>query len=133
MVRNSTKLWIMDKSKTNVVADQLNAYAHNRLKQFDIPLAPEGTTFQKRVWEELSNIPFGTTRTYSDLAVALGDPNLSRAVGAANGKNPIMIIIPCHRVIGKDLTLTGYAGGLEMKRTLLELEGILTGYLPGFL
>jgi len=101
---------------------QLEAYFAGRLTQFDLPLSPQGTEFQQRVWRELQIVPFGRTATYSDLAHRLGDPNLTRAVGAANGSNPIAIILPCHRIIGTDGSLTGYAGGLWRKQWLLRHE-----------
>ena len=104
------------------VRDQLLAYFRGERRVFDVPLAPRGTPFQLRVWAELVRIPYGQTISYGELARRLGDPNLTRAVGAANGANPISIIVPCHRVIGADGSLTGYAGGLDLKRTLLDLE-----------
>ena len=101
---------------------QLDAYFAGQRQQFDLKLAPQGTDFQQRVWQQLRLIPFGETIPYGELAKRIGDPKSSRAVGAANGKNPISIIVPCHRVIGADGTLTGFGGGVETKRTLLELE-----------
>jgi methylated-DNA-[protein]-cysteine S-methyltransferase len=101
---------------------QLHEYFASARTQFDIPLAPAGTLFQKRVWQALVDIPFGKTCSYSEIALKLGDINAVRAVAAANGLNPIAIIIPCHRVIGKDGSLTGYAGGLARKQQLLALE-----------
>ncbi|NTV74423.1 MAG: methylated-DNA--[protein]-cysteine S-methyltransferase [Holophaga sp.] len=106
------------------VESQLDAYFRRIRTTFDLPLAPRGTPFQLRVWKELLRIPHGGTRTYGDLARRLGDPLLTRAVGAANGANPISIIIPCHRVVGADGSLTGYAGGLHHKRALLDHEGV---------
>ena len=103
---------------------QLREYFAGARRTFDLPLAPHGTAFQQRVWTALRAIPYGETRTYGELAAAIGSPNASRAVGMANHRNPIPIIIPCHRVIGANGTLTGYAGGLEIKRRLLALEGI---------
>lgn len=103
---------------------QLREYFAGARRTFDLPLAPHGTEFQQRVWAALRAIPYGETRTYGELAAAIGSPNASRAVGMANHRNPIPIIIPCHRVIGANGTLTGYAGGLEIKRKLLALEGI---------
>ena len=103
-------------------AAQLGAYFRGEAKNFDLPLNPPGTPFQKKVWDLLREIPSGTTITYGELAVRAGNPKASRAVGAANGKNPIPIIIPCHRVIGSNGKLTGYAGGLEAKKRLLEIE-----------
>lgn len=108
------------------VKEQLQEYFEGRRSSFDLPLAPEGTDFQKLVWEELLKIPYGESRTYSEIAVAIGRPKASRAVGNAINKNPIAIIIPCHRVIGKDGNLRGYAGGLELKEMLLRLEGNLS-------
>jgi methylated-DNA-[protein]-cysteine S-methyltransferase len=104
------------------VRRQLEAYFQGTLRAFDLPVAPRGTPFQLRVWAELRRIPYGATISYGELARRLGDPKLTRAVGAANGANPISIIIPCHRVIGADGSLTGYGGGLEVKRELLALE-----------
>lgn len=101
---------------------QLRAYFAGELETFDLPLAPRGTEFQLRVWQALREIPYGETATYGELAAAVGRPHAPRAVGAANGRNPIAVIVPCHRVIGANGTLTGYAGGLERKRILLELE-----------
>jgi methylated-DNA-[protein]-cysteine S-methyltransferase len=102
---------------------QLRAYFERDLKEFDLPLAPEGTDFQKAVWSKLLEIGYGDTASYGQIAHRLGKTNAaSRAVGLANGNNPIPIVIPCHRVIGADGTLTGYAGGVERKQTLLELE-----------
>jgi len=101
---------------------QLRAYFDGALTEFDLPLAPQGTEFQRTVWRELRNIPFGETISYAELARRIGRPTASRAVGHSNARNPISIIVPCHRVIGADNSLTGYAGGLDRKRTLLELE-----------
>lgn len=101
---------------------QLMEYFNGTRTSFELPLQPMGTEFQKKVWSELQNIPFGKTISYMDLAKRLGDPKVIRAAGTANGKNPIAIIIPCHRVIGTDGSLTGYAGGLERKQWLLEHE-----------
>lgn len=108
------------------VKEQLQEYFEGSRSSFDLPLAPEGTDFQKLVWEELLKIPYGESRTYNEIAVAIGRPKASRAVGNAINKNPIAIIIPCHRVIGKDSSLRGYAGGLELKEMLLRLEGNLS-------
>jgi methylated-DNA-[protein]-cysteine S-methyltransferase len=101
---------------------QLGAYFAGKLKTFTVPLDFKGTAFQRRVWEALLTIPFGETRSYGEIARQIGKPSASRAVGAANGKNPISIIAPCHRVIGSTGKLTGFAGGLEAKERLLELE-----------
>lgn len=104
-------------------ARQLAAYFRGELKEFDLPLAPRGTPYQQRVWAQLELIPWGVTASYGEIAHRLGQSNAaSRAVGTANGRNPIPIVIPCHRVIGANGTLTGYAGGMARKQTLLELE-----------
>ena len=107
------------------VATQLDQYFSGKRHVFDLPLAPEGTDFQREVWSELARIPYGATCTYAALAQAIGKPAAVRAVGAANGRNPIPIVLPCHRVIGADGSLTGFGGGLPTKRFLLELEGAL--------
>lgn len=101
---------------------QLREYFKGERKSFSLALDLRGTSFQRNVWEALLAIPFGQTRSYSDLAKKLGNPQATRAVGAANGRNPISIIVPCHRVIGSNGKLTGFAGGLEVKARLLELE-----------
>lgn len=102
--------------------EQICEYMKGERKSFDFPYELRGTEFQKGVWNELCSIPYGETRTYRQIAEAAGNPRASRAAGAANGKNPIMIVVPCHRVIGTDGKLTGYAGGLELKKVLLDLE-----------
>jgi len=102
--------------------EQLDNYFSGKSFAFDLPLSPEGTEFQQKVWVELLKIPYGETITYMELAVRLGDAKAIRAVGTANGRNPIAIIIPCHRVIGAGNKLTGYAGGIWRKKILLELE-----------
>lgn len=102
--------------------EQLKAYFQGELKKFDLKLQLQGTAFQKRVWQALQEIPFGTTCSYLELAQKLGDIKAIRAVAAANGKNPLWVVIPCHRVIGKNGSLTGYAGGLSRKKWLLEHE-----------
>ena len=114
--------WRRDDAFFAGVRDQLTAYFVGRLVDFTVKLSPKGTPFQKRVWEALREIRLGTTTSYSALATHLGNPFSSRAVGAANGKNPISLIVPCHRVIGAGGLLTGYAGGLELKQWLLEHE-----------
>jgi methylated-DNA-[protein]-cysteine S-methyltransferase len=111
----------------DAVREQLDAYFAGELERFDVPLAVHGTDFQRRVWEQLTRIPFGETISYSELARRMGDPKLVRAVGVANGRNPISIIIPCHRVIGADGSLVGYGGGLERKKWLLEHEEVTSG------
>lgn len=114
--------WRRDDGVWRTAVAQLTAYFAGELTQFALPLAPQGTPFQQEVWAYLQTIPYGRTTTYGAIAEALGKPNASRAVGAANGRNPIAIIIPCHRVIGSDGKLTGYAGGLKIKEALLGLE-----------
>ncbi len=104
------------------VVTQLQDYFEGNLTDFNIDLNPSGTDFQKRVWRELSNIPFGKTVSYLDIAKRLGDPKCIRAAATANGKNPLWVVVPCHRVIGSDGSLTGYAGGLWRKKWLLEHE-----------
>jgi methylated-DNA-[protein]-cysteine S-methyltransferase len=101
---------------------QIDEYFAGIRKDFDIPLKLTGTEFQNKTWKALQNIPFGGTKSYSELAAMMGNPKAVRAVGGANNKNPFPIIIPCHRVIGADGSLTGYAGGIEVKKYLLELE-----------
>lgn len=102
--------------------EELQEYFAGCRQSFDVPLAPSGTPFQKRVWNALCQIPYGKTRTYGEVAKMAGNPKASRAVGMANHRNPILILIPCHRVIGSDGSLTGYAAGLETKKYLLQLE-----------
>ncbi len=102
--------------------EELDEYFVGKRRDFDLPLAPKGTEFQKRVWECLRNIPYGETRSYKDIAIAAGSPKGFRAVGMANNRNPIAIIVPCHRVVGSDGKLVGYASGVEKKTFLLELE-----------
>ena len=109
---------------TRRVRSQLDEYFSGQRTDFDLPLKPNGTEFQKKDWAALQEIPYGQTRTYKDIAEAIGCPKGFRAVGLANNRNPIMIIIPCHRVIGSDGSLTGYAGGTHIKKYLLELEGV---------
>ncbi len=101
---------------------QINEYLQGQRRDFNLPLELEGTTFQKRVWAELQKIPYGETRSYKQIALALNDPNACRAVGTANGRNPISLIVPCHRVINESGKLGGYAGGLPLKERLLALE-----------
>jgi methylated-DNA-[protein]-cysteine S-methyltransferase len=103
-------------------AAQLAEYFDGKRKTFNLPLAPQGTVFQTKVWKALQNIPFGETRSYGEIAAAAGNPKASRAVGMANNRNPIVIIVPCHRVIGHNGSLTGFGGGIDLKRLLLELE-----------
>jgi len=105
-----------------IAAAQLTEYFAGKREEFDLPLAPAGTDFQRAVWRALQTIPFGETRSYGDIAAQIGNPKACRAVGMANNRNPIAIIIPCHRVIGRDGSLTGYGGGLDIKQYLLNLE-----------
>jgi len=114
--------WIEDSSAFTEPLRQLRAYFAGELETFNLPLAPQGTPFQQKVWTELCEIPYGETISYGQLAQRIGNPNASRAVGLANGSNPIPIVIPCHRVIGADGKLTGYGGGLPIKEKLLALE-----------
>ena len=114
--------WIENKEFFMETSRQLEAYFSGKLNSFDMKLAPEGTEFQKSVWDALKEIPYGETRTYKDIAISIGKPKAYRAVGLANNRNPIAIIVPCHRVIGADGKLTGYAGGLDIKEFLLKLE-----------
>jgi methylated-DNA-[protein]-cysteine S-methyltransferase len=107
--------------------EQLSAYFAGALERFDLPLAAEGTPFQLHVWEALRAIDYGETISYRELAERIGDPRAVRAVGLANGRNPLAIVVPCHRVIGADGSLVGYGGGLERKRWLLEHEAVVTG------
>ncbi len=103
-------------------ASQLQEYFAGERRHFDLPLAPGGTDFQRSVWQALEKIPYGERRSYRDLARAIARPKAVRAVGAANGRNPLPIVVPCHRVVGSDGSLTGFAGGLEAKKLLLDLE-----------
>jgi methylated-DNA-[protein]-cysteine S-methyltransferase len=114
--------WRRDDALFQEAADQLRAYFAGELTEFDLPLATGGAPFQKRVWAELRKIAYGSTISYGELAQQVGNPKASRAVGAANGSNPISIIIPCHRVIGSNGKLTGYGGGIERKKFLLDFE-----------
>jgi methylated-DNA-[protein]-cysteine S-methyltransferase len=114
--------WQEDSSALGDVIRQLRAYFAGELEAFDLSLAPQGTPFQQRVWSELQKIPYGETISYGELARRIGNSNASRAVGLANGSNPIPIVIPCHRVIGSNGKLTGYGGGLPIKEKLLALE-----------
>jgi methylated-DNA-[protein]-cysteine S-methyltransferase len=114
--------WTRDDGLFREAADQLRAYFAGELTEFDLPVATGGAPFQRRVWAELQKIPYGSTISYGELARRIGNPKASRAVGSANGDNPISIIIPCHRVIGSNGKLTGYGGGIERKKFLLEFE-----------
>lgn len=114
--------WLREPAEFQNVRAQLGAYFDNKLTRFDLPLVLSGTPFQTKVWDALTTIPFGQTRNYSEIATAIGRPDACRAVGAANGNNPLPIILPCHRVIGKNGALTGFGGGLASKQLLLEHE-----------
>ena len=114
--------WQESPSMFHEAAGQLGAYFRGELQQFSLNLNPSGTPFQKQVYSELQKIPYGETTTYGAIARQIGRPKASRAVGAANGSNPISIVIPCHRVVGSDGSLTGFGGGLETKRYLIDLE-----------
>jgi len=116
--------WQEDTGLLERAQDQLQEYFQGQRQSFTLPLAPPGTPFQQRVWQELQRIPFGTTRTYRELAQRLGMPRAVRAVGHANGRNPLAIVIPCHRLIGSDGQLRGYAGGVAIKQRLLQHEGV---------
>lgn len=122
---NMIQIYSNDPKVVNTFS-QLREYFNRQRKEFDMPLEIFGTDFQKKVWDELIKIPYGETISYGELASRMRDKNLMRAVAAANGANPIPIIIPCHRVIGADGSLTGYGGGLDVKQKLLELEGSWT-------
>ena len=114
--------WVANADPFARAISQLDAYFAGELTEFDLPLAPEGTPFQMRVWDELTKIPYGATASYGEIAARIGQPKAMRAVGVANGRNPLAIVIPCHRVIGSSGSLTGYGGGLDRKRWLLDLE-----------
>lgn len=116
--------WKRDSRACQSAREQLLAYFNRELTCFDLPLAPIGTEFQQRVWSVLADVPFGTTITYGDMARQLHQPSASRAVGMANGRNPLSIVLPCHRVVGASRKLTGYRGGLPIKMALLKLEGL---------
>jgi methylated-DNA-[protein]-cysteine S-methyltransferase len=114
--------WVRDDHAFPKVAEQLEAYFEGELTEFDVALDMQGTPFQRQVWAALCDIPYGTTASYGEVARRIGRPSASRAVGMANGRNPVGIIVPCHRVIGANGTLTGYGGGLDRKQVLLDLE-----------
>lgn len=114
--------WLQNPAALAPFLAEFDAYFAGRLQRFSLPLAARGTAFQQAVWQALCDIPYGETRSYSDIARSIGKPDAVRAVGAANGRNPLSIIVPCHRVIGQNGSLTGYAGGLEIKKVLLAIE-----------
>jgi methylated-DNA-[protein]-cysteine S-methyltransferase len=119
--------WVRDDAAFAEATRQLREYFDGRRTSFALPLAPAGTAFQQRVWMALRAIPYGQTVSYGDIARTIGNPKAVRAVGLANGRNPISIIVPCHRVIGSDGALTGYGGGIERKQWLLTHEGAIRG------
>jgi len=121
----STDGWIRDDPALADVRRQLEEYFRGERTEFDLALAPEGTEFQRTVWRALTDIPFATTTSYGAIASRIGKPSASRAVGAANGRNPISIVVPCHRVVGSAGDLTGYGGGLDRKRWLLDHEAVV--------
>lgn len=125
--------WTRNDNAFEDIAMQLSEYFAGNRQTFDLPLDPVGTDFQQGVWRALIEIPFGETWTYGEIAQHLGQPTASRAVGAANGRNPLPIVIPCHRVIGSNGKLTGYRGGVKFKEALLELEGALPGKQPALI
>jgi len=116
---------VHDPQRCAHVTQQLDEYFDGQRRRFELEVAPAGTAFQRRVWSEVTQILYGTTISYGDVAARLGNPGAARAVGAANGRNPIPIVIPCHRVVGADGSLAGYGGGVHIKAALLELEGAL--------
>ena len=118
----ATTGWTPDPEPFAGVVAQLEAYFAGERRDFDVPLAPTGTAFQRRVWDALRDIPYGQTCSYRDIAERIDAPKAMRAVGLANGRNPISVIVPCHRVVGANGSLTGYGGGLDNKRLLLDLE-----------
>jgi methylated-DNA-[protein]-cysteine S-methyltransferase len=124
--RGPDPMWRQSDASFSAVREQLAEYFSGQRREFDVPLKLTGTPFQQRVWQELVRIPFGTTITYAELAGRIGRPAASRAVGHANGRNPISIIVPCHRVIGANGKLTGYAGGVEKKEWLITWESRLS-------
>lgn len=125
--------WTLDHAFLPAARQQLAEYFAGARRVFDLPLAPAGTAFQQRVWRALLEIPYGCTESYGGLARRVGNPAAARAVGLANNRNPLPIVIPCHRVIGADGSLTGYGGGLRVKEHLLALEGARSGAQPSLL
>ena len=119
--------WVSDPAPFSAVVQQLTAYFAGELREFDLPTAAAGSAFQQRVWKALAEIPYGQTRSYRDIAERIDSPKAVRAVGLANGRNPISIIVPCHRVVGANGSLTGYGGGLPNKQLLLDLERRVAG------
>lgn len=126
MVMKPAHDWSLQRAAFKQARHQIDAYFTGQLKQFDLALAPQGTAFQMQVLGALQKIPFGQMRSYKDIAQAIDRPKAMRAVGAANGRNPIPLIIPCHRVVGADGSLTGFGGGIDTKAFLLRLEGAIS-------
>jgi methylated-DNA-[protein]-cysteine S-methyltransferase len=122
MARGADATWERTEAPFRMVVRQLTEYFAGSRREFDLPLDPQGTEFQRRVLDQLRAIPYGETRSYRDIAIAIGNPRAVRAVGGANGSNPLPIVIPCHRVIGSGGDLTGFGGGMDTKRYLLDLE-----------
>jgi O-6-methylguanine DNA methyltransferase len=127
--KNKNVIWEESRKKTEPFTRELEEYFAGKRREFTFPLDLRGTDFQVKCWRALLAIPYGETRSYADIARAVRKPQAFRAVGMANNRNPIAIVVPCHRVIASDGTLCGYGGGLDVKRKLLELEGALTGIL----
>ena len=123
----ATAGWVISDEPFEEPVRQLREYFAGHRREFELDLSPVGTPFQQSVWSALREIPYGQTRSYADIACRIGRPRAVRAVGAANGRNPLPIVIPCHRVVGQNGALTGFGGGLETKRRLLQLEGALPG------
>lgn len=121
---NQENFIIKETSLINFASNQLIEYLHGTRDFFELPLDPKGTDFQKSVWNELLKIPYGEIRSYKSIAISIGNPKASRAIGMANNKNPIMIVIPCHRIIGSNGKLVGYAGGINIKEQLLNIESL---------
>lgn len=120
--------WIRDDERFAEARVQLDAYFVGELQRFELPLNPTGTAFQREVWAALRTIPYGETRSYGEIAEQIGRPGTARAVGLANGRNPLSIVVPCHRVVGASGSLTGYGGGIERKQLLLDLEARVAGH-----
>jgi methylated-DNA-[protein]-cysteine S-methyltransferase len=129
VLKDKSVRWQPSDKKTKPYARELTEYFTGKRRDFTFPLDLRGTPFQLKCWRALLRIPYGETRSYADIARAVGKPQAFRAVGMANNRNPIAIVVPCHRVVASDGTLCGYGGGLDVKRKLLELEGALTGIL----
>lgn len=125
--RAGAEHWRADAAPLRAAIEQIDAYLAGELTEFSLALCPQGTPFQQRAWQALQDIPYGETRSYAEQAVAIGAPQAVRAVGAANGRNPLPIVIPCHRVIGSNGSLTGFGGGLAVKQWLLRLEAMRSG------